>query len=117
MTISNIHSKFDIYEAYAQKVSSPVMLVDRVGINESTDEESISNALEHYEISLPVPIFNTLKSNEFFSVVFSDIEKAIDCAKSGFPEAYTNLSLPELKVIVHVFDEYGTLLYTNSAGL
>lgn len=117
MTITNIHSRYDIYEAYAQKVSSPVMLVDRVGINESTDESAIASALEHYELSLPSIIFNTLKSHEFFSVVFDDIEKAIDCAKEGFPAAQSNLPFPELKVIVQVFDETGGLFYTNSIGL
>lgn len=103
---------FGILESYVRGLNRPVLIVEKVGINNSEDQEKIDAAYELYKQILPVEIFAALKQEKIFSVLFHSNGLAEDFARDMFPAKKTD---DEIYVKVLYFNNNGELLYDNQS--
>jgi len=113
--IFSIETEKQIFSGYAQHTGRPLILVDRVGINNSEDQEAIDRAFAFYEKIMAPEIFSTLKVNKMFSILFHSNDYAVEYASDNFPDRDEKLAFPELKIIVTVMDAEGHTRYTNAS--
>jgi len=99
-----------ILEKYVQGLNRPVIIVEKVGINNSTNEEKINEAYDLYKNLLPIEVFAALKQEKIFSVLFHSNGLAEDFARDFFPLKKTD---DEIYVKVMVFNNSGQLMYDN----
>lgn len=117
MIFADTHVLADVFENYARSLDKCVIIVDRIGINASSDQDAIDNALAFYGEVLPGNVLPTFEAQKFFVLVSDDKERSIEFARENFPKSGVSLSYPELKVNVKVYDNTGFLAYTNGLTL
>ena len=117
MIFADTYVLADVFESYARALDKCVIIVDRIGINASSDQDAIDNALAFYGEVLPGNVFPTFEAQKFFVLVSDDKERSIEFARENFPKSGVSLSYPEMKVNVKVYDNTGFLAYTNGLTL
>lgn len=113
--IFGVETKLDIFEKYAKAHNRPLILVNRIGINNSEDSAAIENAFSFYESILTPEIFALFKTQPLFSILFHSNDFALEFARDFFPLKDTAPTYPELQVIATVYDGSGNITYTNQS--
>lgn len=113
--IFGVETKLDIFEKYAQAHNRPLILVDRIGINNSEDSVAIENAFNFYQEILTPEIFALFKTQPMFSILFHSNDFALEYAREYFPLKDTSPMYPELEVIATVMDGSGNITYCNQS--
>lgn len=111
--IFKVDEYVDIIEKYALHVEKPVLIIKKTGIKNSSNEENIQKALNHYRSILPIEVYTIFEKENTFSIMFHSHEKAEQFALELFPND-EKVAYPELWVSVRGFANGGIIFYANN---
>lgn len=110
--IEQTHSFFTILETYAKTLGKPIVYCDASCVYDCGDSETFEKSMDIFEQIFPIEVYQTLKNNRVFSIVFDDYEVALDFCLDHFPKSKEECDL-NMYIKVDLYNALGESMYTN----